>query len=253
MKLAIASDLHLEHRDLTLNNDENADVLILAGDICSAKHFKIDFFEDISKKFRDIVYVVGNHEHYNYLYNDTVKDITDKLKHLDNIRVLNNQAAKIGDINFIGSTMWTNMNNSDKYTMELIKPSMPDWRIIKYFDGENYIKYSPEQSVKEHNKSIDFIATMLESLLGKKVVITHHSPSRNSVHSRYENDSIMNGGFHSNLDYLMNLFKDVKLWVHGHTHDPFDYTISETRVICNPRAYPKEYQHDLFKLKYIEV
>ena len=29
----------------------------------------------------------------------------------------------------------------------------------------------------------------------------------------------------------------VALWVHGHMHDPFDYEIYGTRVVCNPRGY----------------
>ena len=32
----------------------------------------------------------------------------------------------------------------------------------------------------------------------------------------------------------------VQLWVHGHTHDTFDYAIRGTRVICNPRGYAKD-------------
>jgi hypothetical protein len=31
----------------------------------------------------------------------------------------------------------------------------------------------------------------------------------------------------------------VQLWVHGHTHDSFDYTLNGTRVVCNPRGYAK--------------
>jgi hypothetical protein len=27
------------------------------------------------------------------------------------------------------------------------------------------------------------------------------------------------------------------LWVHGHTHDSFDYVVNGTRVVCNPRGY----------------
>jgi predicted phosphodiesterase len=37
LKLALASDLHLEFGDIVLENKENADILILAGDICLAK------------------------------------------------------------------------------------------------------------------------------------------------------------------------------------------------------------------------
>jgi hypothetical protein len=32
----------------------------------------------------------------------------------------------------------------------------------------------------------------------------------------------------------------VRLWVHGHTHDSFDYTIKGTRVVCNPRGYARD-------------
>ena len=40
MKIAIASDVHLEFGDLILKNEENADVLILSGDICVAADFR---------------------------------------------------------------------------------------------------------------------------------------------------------------------------------------------------------------------
>ena len=40
MKIALASDIHLEFGDIILKNTEQADVLILSGDICTAKVFK---------------------------------------------------------------------------------------------------------------------------------------------------------------------------------------------------------------------
>ena len=42
MKIALASDLHLEFADIILKNTDGADVLLLAGDICVAK----DLIED---------------------------------------------------------------------------------------------------------------------------------------------------------------------------------------------------------------
>jgi len=30
------------------------------------------------------------------------------------------------------------------------------------------------------------------------------------------------------------------LWIHGHTHDSFDYVLKGTRVLCNPRGYAKD-------------
>jgi hypothetical protein len=29
------------------------------------------------------------------------------------------------------------------------------------------------------------------------------------------------------------------LWVHGHVHDSFDYTVGKCRVIANPRGYAR--------------
>jgi len=31
--------------------------------------------------------------------------------------------------------------------------------------------------------------------------------------------------------------ENIKVWVHGHMHDPVDYMIGETRVLANPRGY----------------
>ena len=39
MKIALASDVHLEFGTTSFNNTDNADVLILSGDICVANNF----------------------------------------------------------------------------------------------------------------------------------------------------------------------------------------------------------------------
>jgi predicted phosphodiesterase len=261
MKLAIASDLHLEFKDILLNNTENADVLILAGDICTVKHFHSrpemekaydTFFRNCSEQFKHVIYVVGNHEHYNYQFNYTVFDLKRKLADFSNIYVLDNETFELDNKTFIGSTLWTDMNDECPLTMNAAQFAMPDFKIVKYYDGVNYRKYSPEQSVKEHCKSLQYIKHVLSNSKDS-IVVTHHSPSHKSIHPKYKHDELMNGAFHNNLDYMMELADNIKLWVHGHTHDEFDYTIGITRVVCNPRGYPKENQHGSFKLKYVEV
>jgi hypothetical protein len=54
------------------------------------------------------------------------------------------------------------------------------------------------------------------------------------VAPRYAQD-LGNAGFASHLDHMMGR---AALWVHGHTHDSFDYAVAGTRVLCNPRGYP---------------
>lgn len=47
-------------------------------------------------------------------------------------------------------------------------------------------------------------------------------------------------------DYFVNSLEDmlidsnIPLWIHGHCHDPFDYMIGNTRIVCNPYGYMSE-------------
>ncbi|MFZ1641033.1 MAG: hypothetical protein WAV07_06250 [Candidatus Contendobacter sp.] len=44
----------------------------------------------------------------------------------------------------------------------------------------------------------------------------------------------MSPAFVSNLEDLLG---PARLWIHGHTHDTFDYLVADTQVLCNPRGY----------------
>ena len=88
----------------------------------------------------------------------------------------------------------------------------------------------------------------------KFVVVGHHSPSQKSTHEQYINDTIMNGGYSSNMDEFIQDHPQIKLWTHGHTHHNFDYVIGETRVVCNPRGYINyESQAADWKLQTVEI
>jgi len=256
MKIAIASDLHLEFAPLKLTNNENADVLILAGDICTAKHLVkyLDFFKDCAEQFKHVVYIAGNHEHYNYMFNDTLKDLKEGLAVWENIHVLDNETFEYDGKVFIGTTLWTDMNKGCAHTMLQAEAFMPDFRIVKYNDSVNYTKLTPLQSTKEHDKSVKYVQHVIENSKDKDViVVSHHAPSKKSIHRRYAHETLMNGAFHSELDYMMELADNIKLWIHGHMHDEFNYNIGITNVVCNPRGYPKEGGHGAFKLKFMEV
>lgn len=262
MRIAIASDLHLEFAPIKLTNTKNAEVLILAGDICTAKHLVkyLDFFKDCAEQFKHVVYIAGNHEHYNYLFNDTLKDLKEGLAAWDNIHVLDNETFELDDKVFIGSTLWTNMNNECPLTMNAAQFAMPDFKIVKYYNGKNYFKYTPAQSVIEHDKSLKYIKRVIANCSDKDyylerdvIVVSHHAPSKKSIHPRFAYETLMNGAFHSELDYMMELSDNIKLWIHGHMHDKFEYKIGITNVVCNPRGYPKEGGHGSWTLKFIDI
>jgi len=70
---------------------------------------------------------------------------------------------------------------------------------------------------------------------GPTVVITHHAPSPRSIAGKFRGNPL-NPAFASNLEPIIVAHQPV-LWIHGHMHDSFDYRISKTRVVCNPRGY----------------
>jgi hypothetical protein len=116
-------------------------------------------------------------------------------------------------------------------------------------------KFSPEDSVEEHRKMLDFIKSVVAEKHDQKfVVVGHHTPSFQSMADKYRGDDLMNGGYHSDLSEFILDRPQIKLWTHGHTHELFDYMIGETRVVCNPRGYSGyEEVADNFKLKVVEV
>lgn len=288
MKLYLCSDVHIEFGPLEVHNKDNADVLILSGDIVVASAFKnndpqgiiepskhaqnfLNFFHQCSTKFKDVIYVMGNHEHYNGDFATSASILRAVLKEYPNIHLLDKETKTIGDVTFIGGTLWTDMNKEDALTLYHIQRAMNDFRIVtnsnrtvnhkvpiykKNEDGTyvkdengNYIQekmefkqytatFSPEDAVKEHKEMLQYISTIVEGKHDQKfVVIGHHAPSKASTKPRYQKDVLMNGGYSSDLSEFILDRPQIKLWTHGHTHDVFDYMIGTTRIACNPRGY----------------
>ncbi len=283
MKIALASDLHLEFGSISLEND-GADVLILSGDIIVANDLRErdvynikgytdrsnkfhTFFQECSARFPHVIYVMGNHEHYHGDFKFTVEHLRSNLNYLRNLHILDREYVTIDDVTFIGGTLWTDMNNGDALTLYHIKSMMNDFKIIKNSNREVSFKdtegkfhtrkstFCPEDAFEEHAKMKEYIRHVIEGQFDEKfVVVGHHAPCKQSTKPRYKDDVLMNGAYSSDLSEFILDHPQIKLWTHGHTHDKFDYMIGSTRVVCNPRGYDGyEDSADHFKLEYIEV
>lgn len=271
MKIQLVSDLHLEFADINIQNLNGADVLILSGDICVAQdlHDHIaadfnpyaqgaladlgrkqarvqvfrDFFKRVSFQFPNVIYVMGNHEHYHGKFDRSQQYLQDEFNRagLTNIHILNNDVKEINGVHFVGGTLWTDMNKGDPLTIHAIETMMNDFRLIR-IAKENFKKFLPTRAAIEHKKTKQYISVVLESLPAdaRVVVVGHHAPSLMSIHEQYKNDQLMNGGYASDLSEFILDRPKIKVWTHGHMHQCFDYMIGSTRVLCNPRGYHDE-------------
>lgn len=230
MRLHILSDLHIESTDFDPPATE-ANVVILAGDI----HNGIQGLEWAAERFsgRRILYVPGNHEYYDGELRSGMAALATAARALG-IALLDNAETEIDGVRFLGATLWTDfcLDGAERRVevMQLSRPYIVDFRAIRDGDG----LFTPEASVRLHEASRKWLGERLaEDFPGPTVVITHHAPHPLSVHARFANHPA-NGGFVSNLEDVMGT---AVLWIHGHTHNSFDYSVKGTRVVCNPRGY----------------
>lgn len=235
MKLNILSDLHLGMGDLAVP-DNDADLVVLAGDIARPAE-AVAWASSIA---RPVLYVPGNHEFYGGSIDATLAALR-RLCDGTNVRLLDDDEAVVGGVRFLGSTLWTDFlllgAQSRERAMHEGQRFMRDFSRIRLHEGGDAL-FSPADAAARFTMHRRFLAERLDAAFdGPTVVITHHAPSPKSVHPRFAN-SILNACFVSDLEPLMDGARAC-LWVHGHTHDSFDYTVNGTRVVCNPRGYAK--------------
>jgi predicted phosphohydrolase len=231
---------------LTIPNN-GADVLILSGDIVIADDISrnsaySEFFDHLYAEYCHVIFIMGNHEHYHGNINSSYQKIKNFLSKYPNVVLLENDTHTIDDVTFIGSTLWSSMNDYDWHTVYHAKSMMNDFKIVRI--GSDYKLFQPVDWVALHHKSMDYIRHVYDNLketTDKIVVVTHHAPSYKSIAPRFESDTLGNGCYFTHLDEFIYDRPKIKLWTHGHMHDNFDYNIGETRIVCNPRGYVDKY------------
>lgn len=230
MKLHILSDLHNEFsHHMPPPTSKEADVIVLAGDIW--KNERGIYWGRETWPDKEIIYVAGNHEFYGRNRKDVISQLHIAAEKTG-VHFLDDAEVIIDGVRFLGATLWTDfelLGDRDGCMIDGMQ-SLNDFRLIHEGDWV----FSPTDSIILHKKSLAFLKTKLaEKHDGKTVVVTHHLPSKQSVAERYKRDTL-SACFASNLDHM---FGKSELWIHGHTHDSFDYIANGTRVICNPRGY----------------
>lgn len=236
MKLNILSDLHLSAAALPAPSND-ADLVVVAGDVARPDD-AIAWLRTVGKP---VLFVAGNHE----FYGGSIPGTIARLKHLatgTNVRVLAGDAVVIDGVRFLGTTLWTDFRLFDdpakqRAARDQAVALIRDFSRIR-MDDEEGRRFTPEDSAALFDAQASWLEHRLaEPHAGPTIVITHHAPSRQSIHPRFA-DSLLNACFVSAAERLLD--GRAGLWIHGHTHDSFDYTVNGTRVLCNPRGYAKD-------------
>lgn len=272
MRIMYISDLHID----SCNEIEGEllesikavewqfDVLVIAGDVANYVQRVYRFFENLRAvvPWKPIIFVPGNHEYYN----DTMKycdGVMSQMMTRFNISVLGNntqflpcRGVGVEDetVCFIGGTLWTDFEvfGEPEISKQSVSQCMNDFRrIVNYNDKI----LTPDDTNFLHLSQLDLMENLVMDPRNsdvKFVAVTHHGPSRKSIAPEYLKDintpAFTSGILDIDHDSYRPWTSKISLWIHGHTHAPFDYECDhgygdKTRVVCNPLGYSRTYSN----------
>ena len=268
--IRICSDLHLEgflgcsdigklaRFFIPEHADDKDSFLVLAGDISSSLEQLIAFIAAVQDRFKKVFFVPGNHELYKHNMQAWNKSFINKAtEQLTNTFCTDSESVKsleIDGILFILGTMWGDggFNFQDQH---IIGRYLNDFRLIDVSTSTNESRRFSVQDMmaisKQQKADIKAILEDQKHSHLKKIVITHHLPSRQLVSERFigrNGTDAANGGFVSACDDILASDFAPAVWFFGHTHDTIDTKLWDTRLICNPAGYRGEWgsEHNSF-------
>lgn len=220
--------------------------MLLAGDILTAAHienrgaarrrFEAFCKEELSK-YGLVFFVHGNHEYYGSTLEEAPRIIEEFFEdHAPNLTVLDNGSRLIGDVCFIGSTLWAEHGVGQPGAEMIIGAHLTDFREIRFGDR---LPFTPKTANALHRKAVAFLEQELarQKQAGRScIVITHHAPSfKSKAGRRYTLN--LDSAFYSDQEALIAANPQIALWCHGHSHASCNYKIGGTRVVSNQRGY----------------
>lgn len=283
MKIAIASDLHIESkfnpRKKTIKRecggfhadshpslhlvDKNIDVLLVAGDMGFTRidtQPTIDKLKEYEGKlYKKLLVINGNHDYYDPFFagcrnSEQYDEIRSWDSNPDDYNPLKQWKNNVvewekDNVVFLGTTMWTPI--TDPVTSYIIEKSMNDFRLIPHHTIEEANQLYKEESKWLYDKIVEYTDK------GKELVImTHHSPFPECIHPNYRtgNLSYLNAAYSiideksPFYDFINNT--NIKFWLFGHTHERFEVDVGNIKCICNAVGY---YETPTFEYKIIEI
>jgi len=242
MKIQVVSDIHLEHRNtlpdiFTKNDYPKTDYLFLCGDIgVPVKNPELwkTFIDTMSKKFKRVIYVCGNHEFYGSNIHETTLFIRNYFDLYDNIVLLEpGKVIQIEDFLIIGATLWSEIDLSTGLLLS-------DIRNIYNKDNEKLKMNDINKLHQEHKEWLETMLNMCNEQHIKSIVVTHYVPSFNLIHEKYlglDHKKYIKG-YASHCDDLVS---KSNLWLFGHSHKYIKKIIGNCLCYANPYGYINEH------------
>jgi Icc-related predicted phosphoesterase len=250
MRILPLSDLHFEfHADegkefVRSLDPTGVDVLVLAGDVTK---MRLGFDRTLGmfrKQFPicPIIFVPGNHEYHESDRETVSRGLQNAVSKVRGVYWLDCNAVVIDGQRFLGTTLWYGRSPAPKHPLLLSTDEEWGRGIIRHVSEKGVVREIhpdfeaisdlPGWVCDEHERSLKFLTDHVQR---GDVVVTHFLPSQRSVAEPFRN-ALSNCWYVTDVHDLIEERRPA-LWIHGHTHTTTDYSIGDTRIVCNPLGY----------------
>ena len=221
------SDFHLDMNNGKFDVINVSDNFIIAGNVGNPFSTQFEnFFSYISKKFKNIFFVAGNHDLHDYgifnqtLYDVNVQQIIKICNKFPNVHFLNNDCYDHNDVIIVGTPLWTQLSPN-----------------IKFIDKKTIDCHN-----NKHYESVQYINDICKKYPTKKiVVVTHYVPTEKLIEEKYKLDKCANSKFCTPLEHIMKSNSNICVWISGHTHivkeHKFIFPTHTTMCAINAHGY----------------
>lgn len=249
MRLRIFSDIHLEYSPSWRFSHGNEDAILCAGDLSSAAHWEKARRLIKSSKV-PFYFTPGNHEFYSGEFHVVMNRFRALEREFPLFRCLVNESVMLGEYLLVGTPLWTDFALDGKpfVSMSNALVGINDFRrcmiVPRRLQGA-----TPESTPANRMRPITpgdmrawnrFSRGFIKRELAKglpTIVLSHWCPTEAVIAPRYRGHP-NNPFFVTNCNDLMGA--NLRFWVHGHTHASSDCIVNGTRVLSNPKGYPRE-------------
>jgi len=255
MQFDIISDLHVENwsEQIEWKGLGTSLVAVIAGDVSQNMDLAYQTVVEISKHYRHVIYVDGNHEHRGLgSINARRGDIQTLFSKYRNITYLYRNTVVLDNTAFIGCNGW--------FSFDFCEPMISKQECFHSFVDEGKDQSVMFEQWEMAMEDADHMASVISTLnadpdVKEMVLVTHTVPNRllswfpgeRNIHQLGMQGS-------SFLESLAgkNSKNKIKTWVFGHLHHSIDQTIDGIRYVSNPRGIPDHGSSPVYYPKFIK-
>lgn len=265
MQFDLVSDLHIDRwepdQQVQWQGLGTSLVCVVAGDVSDDLDLTVYELMRISKAYKTVFFVDGNHEHQ-FSYNKITANeayLTEKITKLcRNVVYLNRRMATIGDTLFVGTNNWWSFDFGEPRVSK--ETCIQTFNDVAHKHGIDHTFYNTMNDIAiEHAFFIHACVAKAQRMdhIKKIVVITHTLPHKDLISWGIYPGSDKYVGMYGNsyCEHIRMHDTQNKLhtWVFGHNHDEKDMTIDGVRYVSNPRGRPADMNREVYFPKVITV